>query len=135
MECSEKSFILQGRSLIGHQVTGDTQAQEEMVEAPSRCAAAKRPPGFSGLLDTCEARWASNGMEHTTVTTTKTVRVKQSKCYRYALHINVKLQDKGHSPTFCSLINGCTALSPTGGRIPSHHPHNQLSIHSRLWLT
>lgn len=85
---------------------------------------------FRATRYTCETRGASNA--------------NGTYCYSHqggesdAKTGNVGLQNKGtkgYSSTHCAFINGYTALNSTGGRTHSHHPHNQLSMHSRPWLT
>lgn len=134
MECSEsKSYpagkaALRGRLLLGHQGTGDPLGP--MAGAPGSLAACSQEASwvFRALGQTCAARLTSNA--DGTVRTMQSQQALQT-CPATSRRSSRTKGVKG----YWGFINGCMALSSTGGRIHSHHPHNQLSMHSRPWLT
>lgn len=122
------SLILRGRLLLGHQGTGDPLGP--MAGAPGSLAACSQEASwvFRALGQTCAARLTSNA--DGTVRTMQSQQALQT-CPATSRRSSRTKGVKG----YWGFINGCTALSSTGGRIHSHHPHNQLSMHSRPWLT
>lgn len=118
------NLILQGRLSLAMKSQEIHQVRKKQGSEQTCCS--NEVSQFSGLLDTCEARWASkaNGT-YTTVTVTEAVRMMQSRMWNF----KTRGTKSRITPTHCSFINRCSS-QPHRWQNSQPPPHNQLSMHT-----